>query len=370
MVVDLKTELQFFQQEMVRAGRPFVSYRLPYGSIPVTLFGPDDFIRFENISEVLSQPPGFVLAPFDQGAPLLWLEAVYQQEGFDIDRPLNEAFHTIEGTAAVATLKVPGQPVYEGSVSSAIQQIKEGKAGKVVLSRPIVHPWQNAFDHAGELFGLLCSLYPRAFVYIAHIPGSGLWAGASPEILLTSREGSFQTMSLSGTRKKAGFGVPWGQKEIDEHLWVTRFIDGSLRESGCESLETSPMHTAIAGEMEHLRTNFSGYCSSERLPMLINALHPTPAVCGWPTPAAREIIRELEDYDRSFYTGYLGPVNGKADFSLYVNLRCMNILEHQAVIYVGGGITADSDPRLEWEETVLKSRTMLAPIEKLANFAG
>lgn len=370
MADDLKTDLSLFQSGMVRAEKPFVSYRLPGEHLPFTIFGSSDFKRFDHISDVLQQPPGFVLAPYEPGKPLLWLQAENLAEGFRAVFPMPDIPDLDIDEPGVPDLHIPDQAEYELSVARAIAYIREGKAGKVVLSRPMVHEWPDAAGKAGELFALLCSSYPRAFVYLAHIPGMGLWAGASPEILLTSRNGQFSTMSLSGTRKKGNPDEAWGSKEIGEHRWVTRFIEESLKDTGCTGVVTTPMHSAVAGEMEHLRTNFSGQCSHDKLPGLIEALHPTPAVCGWPTPVARAIIRELEPYDRSFYTGFLGPVTGPADFSLFVNLRCMQINGRQTVIYAGGGITADSDPHREWEETVLKSRTMLSPIEKLANFTG
>ncbi|NTW26283.1 MAG: hypothetical protein HGA37_16405, partial [Lentimicrobium sp.] len=72
--------------------------------------------------------------------------------------------------------------------------------------------------------------------------------------------------------------------------------------------------------------------------------------------------------DRAYYTGYLGPVgNGAAN--LFVNLRCTRIIKDNALVYVGGGLTADSMPQAEWDETVLKSSTMLSAIEKMRNLA-
>jgi len=91
-------------------------------------------------------------------------------------------------------------------------------------------------------------------------------------------------------------------------------------------------------------------------------LHPTPAVCGLPKNEAKSFILENENYDRKYYTGFLGElnsdVNGINTSSLYVNLRCMEIAKDEAIIYVGGGITKDSIPEKEWEETVRKTATM------------
>jgi isochorismate synthase len=113
---------------------------------------------------------------------------------------------------------------------------------------------------------------------------------------------------------------------------------------------------------------------------LVTALHPTPAVCGLPLREAKHFILENENYDRMFYTGFLGELNFKKKASrnrnrrnqensayrtvtntsdLYVNLRCMQLADHKATLYVGGGITANSEAGKEWLETQSKAQTML-----------
>ena len=101
------------------------------------------------------------------------------------------------------------------------------------------------------------------------------------------------------------------------------------------------------------------------LKKLVEVLHPTAAICGLPTQIARDFILENEGYEREYYTGYLGEwipnQDGSSEAALYVNLRCMKIegsALDAASVYVGGGITAQSDPHDEWEETVEKSKVM------------
>ena len=87
-------------------------------------------------------------------------------------------------------------------------------------------------------------------------------------------------------------------------------------------------------------------------------LHPTPAVCGLPKEEAKQFILDNELYNRDFYTGFLGELNLKGQTNLYVNLRCMQLKDNRISIYVGGGITADSNAENEWEETVIKAKVM------------
>ena len=96
---------------------------------------------------------------------------------------------------------------------------------------------------------------------------------------------------------------------------------------------------------------------------IVRLLHPTPAVCGFPKEEAKVFILENEQYDRRYYTGFLGElnqsdVNGVLNSDLFVNLRSMEIEGSNANIYIGCGITKDSIPEKEWEESVNKSQTM------------
>jgi isochorismate synthase len=119
----------------------------------------------------------------------------------------------------------------------------------------------------------------------------------------------------------------------------------------------------VAGPVKHLRTDFSFRTTREETELL-DALHPTPAVSGLPRALALEIIENIEEHDRSIYTGYIGLLSPK-DSKIYVNLRCCQIRPGNMFLYLGGGYTKDSNPELEWEETENKSKTLLDLVQKL-----
>jgi isochorismate synthase len=97
---------------------------------------------------------------------------------------------------------------------------------------------------------------------------------------------------------------------------------------------------------------------------MLALLHPTSAVCGLPKEPATVFIRQQEGYDRSYYSGFLGPVQVDGESHIFVNLRCMQLFEDTALLYAGAGITADSEPDKEWQETKLKMDTMREIIVK------
>ena len=122
-------------------------------------------------------------------------------------------------------------------------------------------------------------------------------------------------------------------------------------------------YTQRAGHLLHLRTDIDGEMTgAEDLAELIQKLHPTAAICGLPRKEALRFIQNKENYSRDYYTGFMGELNApmQGESNLFVNLRCMQLFpkEQKAWIYVGGGITASSDPEREWQETQAKSETM------------
>ena len=96
---------------------------------------------------------------------------------------------------------------------------------------------------------------------------------------------------------------------------------------------------------------------------MANKLHPTPAISGYPTKKSIKLIEENEPHKRSLYCGFLGELFDES-VNLFVNLRCMKIDRENLHLFVGGGITDLSIPEDEWEETQIKSETLLSIIKK------
>ncbi len=247
-----------------------------------------------------------------------------------------------------------------------IKKMKAGELQKVVLSRLKVVKPGSGFDPA-SFFLRLVKQYPDTFVYLFSIPETGMWIGATPEILLSQKSGNdVVIMSLAGTAPYPSNGVvQWGDKEIVEQQYVSDFIRERLLRLGIDNFEESPPKTVRAGHLAHIQTIFkvSGLDKHSHIDKLLKELHPTPAVCGLPQRDAYKLIDSVEPHGRKFYTGFLGPwlLNGKSD--LYVNLRCAEINDDTLNLYVGGGLTAESDPEKEWQETELKAQTLLSVVD-------
>ena len=171
-------------------------------------------------------------------------------------------------------------------------------------------------------------------------------------------------MALAGSRKITSRQSSWGIKEQEEHCFVIEDIETKLNSLNIE-YSKKETQTIEAGEVAHLQTKINIPVKEEVLPKQIaDALHPTSAVCGMPQQEAQQFILANEHHNRGLYTGYLGLLE-KDKVNLFVNLRCMKIFAGRFDLYIGGGITKDSDAMEEWKETELKSKTLLSVIEKM-----
>ncbi|MCB0055591.1 MAG: isochorismate synthase, partial [Caldilineaceae bacterium] len=266
--------------------------------------------------------------------------------------------------------RAAGEAEFTTLVDDAIDFIGETGIAKVVVSRTAARTLPERFDPA-IVFAALCERYPHAFVSLVAVPGVGTWLGATPEILLTLDNMALTTMALAGTQRRPNDlpleRVTWGRKETVEQDMVSAYVRGFFWDAGVTHVVESGPQTIAAGSVVHLQTLFRVELpEAERLALanrVLDELHPTSAVCGMPKHQALAFILAHEGYDRSFYSGFLGPVHIQGESSLYVNLRCMQLGENAAHLYVGAGITADSQPQAEWRETELKAETMLAVLE-------
>lgn len=261
-------------------------------------------------------------------------------------------------------------------VRKGIAEIEADIFQKVVLSRTKQVVLPADFDII-SLFDKLCETYTSAFVSAVSLPHLGVvWVGASPEVLVSQNsQGIFRTMALAGTQSaydaEGNLIKPsealWRQKEIEEQSFVTRYIINCLKKIRVREFEEEGPKTVIAGNLMHLRTDIIIDTVAINFPQLatvmLDLLHPTSAVCGMPKIPATEFILANEGYDREFYSGFLGPVNmqsgdGQAESHIFVNLRTMKLQENIATLYAGCGITADSNPEKEWNETEMKTQTL------------
>ncbi len=338
---------------------PFVGYRKPNSKVVQAVFQQNTTLYYtENFTE-----KGFVFAPFDtKKSAILIPKEVSEciEEKVDVFTDFEDKKSTLLPSNATDNVS---KKVHIQLVEKAIESIYKQEFEKVVVSRKEVIKYADL--DLLTTFKRLLKNYATAFVYVWFHPKVGLWFGASPETLLNVVDNEFSTISLAGTQTYNNTqDITWKSKELEEQQLVTNFIENQLNPI-VSNLKIGERTTIKAGNLLHLKTKISGTIENQKtgLQALIRAIHPTPAVCGLPREATKKFIQQYENYARNYYTGFLGELNLNSSTtitttSLFVNLRCMEIQKNVANLFIGGGITKDSNPQKEWEETVAKSLVM------------
>lgn len=280
---------------------------------------------------------GFIVSDFEGTGIYGFFEGERGEEVTDFEKPV-----------------VISKSAYCDLAYEFIHYLQDHNIGKAILSRIK----RVEFDEGRrlELLQRLSDNYPNTFCYSFDSPLLGKWIGATPETLIRIEGGRGTTMSLAGT-KPVEDNSDWGEKEIHEQQLVTDFIREELT-AVCENVSVSGRQELTAGPVKHLVHYFDFEVVPGKQWELIRNVHPTPAVSGFPRNKAMECISGFEPHNRSFYAGIIG-IRSAAKTHLFVNLRSAQIFNDQLYLYVGGGLTQQSDPESEWEETENKAKTLL-----------
>ena len=394
--LDALARLRHLVAGALRTGRPLAIWREPGAEHPRLLVARSLEATYTGLPPALDAqaPAGFAFFPFRDSDhnPALFLPADVL---YDLAQPATVAVAPAARglvPALAAWLALPPLPElawhygpqpappaatqadYTRLVRTGVAAIEAKAVVKVVSSRAARRPLPLGFDPL-VAFQKLSAEYARAFVSLVSVPGVGTWLGASPEVLAeVTADGQFHTMALAATQPLVPGRAPqdaiWRQKEIEEQALVARYIVNCFKQLRLREYQETGPRTVVAGQLLHLRTDFEVDLRHVPFPAslgtdMLRLLHPTSAVGGMPKVAALEFLQRHEGYDRAYYSGFLGPVNVAAPgvARLFVNLRCLQVRPHEAILYAGTGLTVDSDPARGWQETELKLQTVAAVLE-------
>lgn len=330
----------FKLSKLLSTRNDFAYYRIPGESQFKCVAREIGHLRRIPIDQAMSAS-GFVIGTFEDEAEALLIES-----GSVSDEPYEEPVES-----PISELNYSD---YQRVANAYISELRAGHLEKVILSR-VNHLPFSGHEGIETLLASLSKAYPNALVYCMRTTDHGTWIGATPEILLSGDGSTWHTMALAGT--KTNVQKPWTNKEIVEQAYVADFLSETL--NSCQIVhERSKLETVNAGPVFHLKTDFFFEANSSKAGIFLKAIHPTPAVCGVPVKTAKALIRKNEPHRRTCYTGFLGPVEASGSTSLFVNLRCMRVFGNRVALFLGGGLTSDSDPEHEWEETANKAKTL------------
>jgi isochorismate synthase len=269
----------------------------------------------------------------------------------------------------------PDRDGWSSSVARITGAVGRGRLDKVVIARRVDLRAERALDPATILRRLVVSdrgdpspgarLTSTVFAFAR---GERTFLGSSPERLASVRGRQLRTMALAGTIGRGVDAVEDGamgaellasEKDREEHAVVVAMLRETLAPL-VEALVLPRTPRIVRGaRLQHLLTDAGGtLCDGVGLLDVVERLHPTPAVGGWPTEPALDLLDEESDLDRGWYAGPVGWVDRIGDGDMTVAIRSGLVSGHAASLYAGCGIVADSEPDREWEESALKLRVM------------
>lgn len=352
----------------------YALFRMPYAKECTQISG--EVLEVASLAE-LGRQRGFVVAPFapSDHEPILvirpdmveegevggaWMESSFGRDGRlgSLDGRLGR--DTGDGRCSrVGRCSMDGgsREDYHIDFANFHAHLMNGDFKKLVLSRSV--ELERTDDIAPQmLFQRACERYPRMFIGLVYTEQSDMWLTATPEILLAGKGREWQTVALAGTMPFEE-GVRWSDKNIQEQRYVATYMTEQLEQFTDRFTEEGPA-TVHAGHLAHLRSDFHFTLPDpSAIGEVLQAFHPTPAVCGLPKEAAFRFILEYEHHDRSYYSGFMGPLFVHDRTDLFVTLRCMQLFPDGYRLFAGGGILKDSTEEQEWAETETKLDTML-----------
>jgi len=264
----------------------------------------------------------------------------------------------------------PDRELFERLVGQFSGAVGRGRIDKVVLARRVSMRSPVELDVSNALRRLALSA-PESTIY-AFRRGGRTFLGATPERLVRTEGNRFRTVAVAGTIRRGadaaedealGRALLASEKDREEHAIVVSSMRALLAPV-TETLEIAPRPGVMTLRfVQHLVTEISGTVpAGQGILALGERLHPTPAVGGEPRDVALAMIDEHEGFDRGWYASPIGWLGADGDGELCVALRCGLVDRTNATLFAGCGIVADSDPELEWEESRIKLRAVVAAL--------
>jgi menaquinone-specific isochorismate synthase len=262
----------------------------------------------------------------------------------------------------------PGYGEWRENLTRVIGEIRDHRYEKTVLARKVVLDFAAELDAAAILFFLKKHLLSRRYDFLFQFDGEKAFVGSSPERLYKRTGRLIESEAVAGTRSRGkgeqddsqlALELMNSDKEQREHNFVIDFIEKNLGPL-CISLEVGHQKGLMKlKEGQHLMTHIKGTLKENAADeMLMDALHPTPAVGGCPLDKALEAIQRCEPFKRGWYAGVIGTV-GRDSGDFAVGLRSGLIDKNKLCLYSGVGIVDGSIPDAEWQEVECKITNFL-----------
>ncbi len=263
-----------------------------------------------------------------------------------------------------------GKEAYMAAVERIREYVLDGDTMQVVLGHRMSMPYEA---DSLSLYRALRTVNPSPYMYFFNF-GDFQVAGASPELLARLDQECVTVRPIAGTRRRGRNPeedivlekeMKNDPKEVAEHLMLIdlgRNDCGKVSQTGTVEV-TEKMIVERFSHVMHMTSNVEGQIKEgcDALDVL-SAIHPAGTLSGAPKIRAMEIIDELEPTKRGLYGGAVGYIGWNGDMDTAIAIRTALIKDQKVHIQAGAGVVADSQPELEWKETMNKARALLRAV--------
>ena len=264
-----------------------------------------------------------------------------------------------------------GEKEFKQSVEKIKEYIKAGDVMQVVCSQRMSVPFTS---DPVELYRSIRHLNPSPYLYYLNLDEFHI-VGSSPEILARLEDGEVTVRPIAGTRRRGRNEqddiameeeMVNDPKEIAEHLMLIdlgRNDVGRIAEAGTVEV-TQKFGVERYSHVMHMVSNVRAKLRKGLKAMdVFRATFPAGTLSGAPKIRAMEIIDEFEPVKRGIYGGAVGYFSWQGNMDMAIAIRTAIIKDEVLYIQAGGGFVADSDPELEWKESLNKGRAIFKAVE-------
>jgi menaquinone-specific isochorismate synthase len=289
-----------------------------------------------------------------------------------------------EAHAVRAAPRVPsertemGRVTWEDAVEQSLAAIARGRFSKVVLARTLDVTTADPIDPV-DVCQQLWRQNPGTHVFLFEPRPGRPFLGAAPETVATLRKGVFHATAVAGSiargdseeeSAKLAARLLASAKDREEQRIAREDMVARLRPLAEQIRTDEEPHVLALARIQHLESEIRARVQGRTVLELLEALHPTPAVCGYPRDEALEFLRGEEPFDRGWYAGPVGFFDEEGNGAFAPALRSAVAHGRTWRLFAGAGIVAGSRPELEWAETGITFEPVLRALEASGALTG
>jgi menaquinone-specific isochorismate synthase len=257
---------------------------------------------------------------------------------------------------------------WDEAVDRALEEMAEGGISKVVLARVQTVSAEWGLEPVDVAMNLWRD-NPGAHVFLFESEPGHVFLGAAPETVATVSGGRFRATAVAGSvdkgeteaqQKAFARDLMNSSKDRREHEMCVEDMVQRLRPMSEEVTAQDEPHVLALSTIQHLETVIQARLRPDQTVLsVLQALHPTPAVCGLPRDPALDFLEREERFQRGWYAGPVGWFDGDGNGVFVPALRSAVGRGREWRLFAGAGILAGSDARREWDETRIKFQPVL-----------